>query len=85
MTNQNQPVQQMQKKDKVFVIVMLIIFGNLAFSLLYYLIPRIFLAFQNSDLTGGIRWGVMSVANLIAIWGVLYLLREYKKRRNSSK
>ena len=81
---QTQPLDQKQKKkkegsrDKLFVLVTAIVLGNLAFNLwgtLSWLIVEPASTFL---------WSLF-IANLVAIIGLLYLMRDYTRRIKADK
>jgi type VI protein secretion system component VasK len=67
-----------QKKDRIFVIVLGIVLANLAYQLAGVLMH---LTAQVTSIQG---WAVLT-ANVIAIAGVLWLLRSYRKGRKFEK
>jgi membrane protein implicated in regulation of membrane protease activity len=80
-----------QNKDKAYVLIMLLVLASLTISALWLFwiqIPKVVTAvhdkignYQGLTLTTI----VLVILDLMAIWGLLYLLREYRKRRNSTK
>ena len=67
-----------QKKDKLFVLILGIVLVNLVYYFagnLYYL-PK--------NITSFYFWTVL-IANGIALWGVLFLLRQYRRNRKIAK
>ena len=67
------------KKDRIFVIVLAIVAANLAYQTLWLAI----------GITGG-QWSsayvwLLIVANTIALTGVLWLIRTYRRSRKNAK
>jgi len=67
------------KKDRIFVIVLAIVAGNLAYQTLFLAIK----------ITGG-QWGnpymwLLVIANTIAFVGVLWLIHSYRRSRRIAK
>lgn len=68
-----------QKKDRIFIIVMAIIVGNLTYMLINMLLYLII-----EDPTN-VRGWAYTFTNIIGIIGALWLVREERKRRRIGK
>jgi hypothetical protein len=90
---QKQPEQKtpLQSKDKQYVLLMLLITASLTISSLWFFwiqIPKV--ATAVTDKIGNyqgllITTMVLVILDLMGIYGCLYLLREYRKRRHINK
>lgn len=66
------------KHDRLYEIVIALILANLG-----YFCSRIVIVLM-IDVRSIYAWGLL-LANAVAIWGVLWLFRDYKKRLNAAK
>jgi len=90
---QKQPEQKtpLQSKDRNYVLLMLLITASLTISSLWFFwvqIPKVATAIR--DKVGNyqgltITTMVLIILDLMGIYGCLYLLREYRKRRHINK
>ena len=70
------------KKDRLFVIIMALVAGNLFYYLFWSILGLYELYFGNvtaSWQAHTFRWG-LTITNIVAIWGVLKLIKDYRKR-----